>query len=88
MSLYGVVLGTGQVSGPLLGGLLITSRISLAWRTIFLINLPVGAGGPVRGAAVDARVQGAACRPQLDVPGVVLVSAASLLLASGVLRAR
>src|SRR5216683_7108539 len=40
---YGVIAGLGVVSGPLLGGLLVThSILGLGWRSIFLINVPVG----------------------------------------------
>jgi MFS family permease len=87
ISLYGVVLGAGQVSGPLLGGLLITCRIPLGWRTIFLINLPVGLVA-LFGAWRWMRESRAARRPQLDVPGVVLVSAASLLMAYPLVQGR
>ncbi|WP_234853534.1 MFS transporter [Paracoccus everestensis] len=42
-ALAGVVASLGAVSGPLLGGALITGNISgMGWRPIFLVNLPVG----------------------------------------------
>ncbi|TJZ93980.1 MFS transporter [Paracoccus gahaiensis] len=42
-ALAGVVVSLGAVSGPLLGGLLITADIQgLGWRPIFLVNLPIG----------------------------------------------
>ena len=42
-ALAGVVVSMGAVTGPLLGGFLITANIhDLSWRPIFLVNLPVG----------------------------------------------
>jgi EmrB/QacA subfamily drug resistance transporter len=42
-ALAGVVVSMGAVTGPLLGGFLITADIyDLSWRPIFLVNLPVG----------------------------------------------
>lgn len=41
--LYGAVAGLATVSGPIIGGLLIESNVlNLDWRSIFLINIPVG----------------------------------------------
>ncbi|WP_405062998.1 MFS transporter [Kribbella sp. NBC_01505] len=40
LGLYGVVVSFGFVAGPLLGGVLVDT---LGWRSIFLVNLPVGA---------------------------------------------
>ncbi|MDN5567133.1 MAG: MFS transporter [Paracoccus sp. (in: a-proteobacteria)] len=42
-ALAGVVVSLGAVTGPLLGGVLITADIQgMGWRPIFLVNLPVG----------------------------------------------
>ncbi|MHB1738413.1 MAG: MFS transporter [Actinomycetes bacterium] len=41
---YGVASGLGAIAGQVLGGALITANIAgLGWRTIFLVNVPVGA---------------------------------------------
>lgn len=43
ISVYGMVLGLSAASGQLAGGLLIQADIAgLGWRSIFLINVPVG----------------------------------------------
>ena len=77
---FGVTAGLGTVSGPLLGGLLITHDLfGLGWRTIFLINVPVGVIA-FAAAAVLVRESRAASRPRLDPAGVALISAALLLL--------
>lgn len=39
MSIYGIVLVVGPISGPILGGLLTES---FSWRWIFLVNVPLG----------------------------------------------
>ena len=77
---FGVTAGLGTVSGPLLGGLLITHDLfGLGWRTIFLINVPVGIIA-FAASAVLVRESKAASPPRLDPVGVGLISAALLLL--------
>jgi EmrB/QacA subfamily drug resistance transporter len=77
---FGVTAGLGTVSGPLLGGLLIQHNLfGLDWRPIFLINVPVGILA-VAASAVLVRESRAPRPPRLDPVGVVLVSAALLLL--------
>jgi EmrB/QacA subfamily drug resistance transporter len=48
LSFFGVLGGLTAVLGPVIGGALIEANIAgLGWRAIFLINLPIGAGGIV-----------------------------------------
>jgi MFS family permease len=43
-ALYGMVLALAGAAGPLLGGILLSANVAgLGWRTIFLVNVPVGA---------------------------------------------
>src|SRR5215469_1216605 len=77
---FGITAGLGTVSGPLIGGLLIQHNLfGLTWRPIFLINVPVGILAVIF-AAVLVRESRSARPPKLDPVGVVLVSAALLLL--------
>jgi EmrB/QacA subfamily drug resistance transporter len=77
---FGVTAGLGTVSGPLLGGLLIQHNLfGLGWRTIFLINVPVGVIA-FAASAILVRESRAANPPRLDPAGVGLISAALLLL--------
>src|SRR6266699_4292901 len=77
---FGVTAGLGTVSGPLLGGLLIQHNLfGLSWRPIFLINVPVGILAVIA-SAVLVRESRSPRPPRLDPVGVVLVSAALLLL--------
>ena len=40
---YGVTSGLGSIAGQVLGGALITANLAgLGWRTVFLVNVPVG----------------------------------------------
>jgi EmrB/QacA subfamily drug resistance transporter len=75
---YGVAIGFGGVFGQLIGGALIRLDVAgLGWRSIFLINVPIG----VLAVAVTRRLVPLirpAARPaggsRLDLPGVVLVA--------------
>jgi EmrB/QacA subfamily drug resistance transporter len=77
---FGITAGLGTVSGPLLGGLLIQHNLfGLDWRSIFLINVPVGIIAVAASAAL-VRESRAPQPPKLDPVGVALISAALLLL--------
>src|SRR5580698_170930 len=77
---FGITAGLGTVSGPLLGGLLIQHNLfGLDWRPIFLINVPVGIIA-IAAAAILVRESRAPRPPRLDPIGVLLVSAALLML--------
>ncbi|MFI5495833.1 MFS transporter [Actinoplanes sp. NPDC051859] len=76
------VIALATVSGPLLGGLLLAADPGgLGWRTIFLLNVPVGL---FTVAAVlrwfPRRDTVAAQRPQLDVGSVAMATIGLLLL--------
>jgi EmrB/QacA subfamily drug resistance transporter len=80
LAAFGVTAGLGTVSGPLLGGLLTQHNLfGLGWRPIFLINVPVGILA-VAASAVLVRESRAPRRPRLDPGGVLLITAALLLL--------
>ena len=87
LSLYGIVLGAGQAGGPVLGGLLLSGDLPLGWRLIFLVNLPVGAIA-LAGAWRWMRESRADRPPRLDVPGTLLVTLGSLLLAYPLVQGR
>jgi EmrB/QacA subfamily drug resistance transporter len=72
---YGLAIGLGAVFGQLIGGALIKADVfGLGWRSIFLINIPVGIAA-VAGALrllPESRADGASTR--IDALGTVLVS--------------
>jgi EmrB/QacA subfamily drug resistance transporter len=73
-SAYGVAVGLGAVFGQLIGGLLIRADVAgLGWRSIFLINVPIG----VAAVAASRRLvpeSRSATGARLDLPGAVLVT--------------
>ncbi|MGW2647464.1 MFS transporter [Streptomyces sp. NPDC001393] len=72
---YGITMGASAVFGQLIGGLLIKADVfGWDWRTIFLINAPIGAVGLLLTPRVvpESRAEG---RTGLDWTGVILVTA-------------
>lgn len=75
---YGFAMGIAGVAGQLMGGALIQADVAgLGWRSIFLINVPLGLAtlAFLRRVPPAAPVSGAA-RSRLDVVGTVLGTAA------------
>ncbi|MFD5697687.1 MFS transporter [Streptomyces lasiicapitis] len=86
--LFGMVVGLGAVSGPLLGALLTEWNLfGLEWRPIFLINLPVGIAGLLLGRKFIEESK-APKALKLDLVGVVLVTAGALMLLYPLTRGR
>ncbi|MER7625751.1 MFS transporter [Streptomyces sp. NPDC126503] len=86
--LFGAIIGLGAVSGPLLGALLTQWNIAgLEWRPIFLINLPVGVAALILGRKFITESK-APKALRLDLVGVLLVTAALILLIYPLTRGR
>ncbi|MEO3809954.1 MFS transporter [Sphaerisporangium sp. B11E5] len=85
-NVYGVVVGLAGVFGQLIGGALITVDVAgLNWRTIFLINIPIGAVA----LACVFRFVPESRNPRgtrLDLTGAALVTTALALLVSGLVE--
>lgn len=80
LALYGMTLALGGVSGPVLGGLLIqASLFDLSWRSIFLINVPVGLVALI-GVWLLMPESRAPDPPELDPLGVLLLVSGLLAL--------
>ncbi len=80
LAAFGVTAGLGAVSGPLPGGLLTShSLLGLGWRSIFMINIPVGVIA-VAASLILVRESRAPRPPRLDPVGVLLLSGALVLL--------
>lgn len=73
--LYGITFPIGGIAGPLLGGVLTQADLfGLGWRSIFLVNIPVGA---VAAAGAWALMPGRKQHPRgpaVDGVGVVLLA--------------
>ncbi|MFJ9928456.1 MFS transporter [Streptomyces misionensis] len=73
---YGLALGAAAVFGQLIGGLLIKADLfGWDWRTIFLINVPIGALVLLVTPKVVPESKAGDGRTGLDLLGVVLVTA-------------
>ncbi|WP_328304470.1 MFS transporter (plasmid) [Streptomyces sp. NBC_00435] len=84
----GPFMGLAAASGPVLGGVLINADLfGLGWRTIFLVNIPLGllALGAASALLPESR---SAKASRLDWTGMVLVSTAVLLLVYPLVQGR
>ena len=79
---WGAVAGVATIAGPTLGGLLVSA---FDWRYIFFINVPIGAAVIALSVFLipDVRV---GARHRLDVPGVLLATAALLAICYGLVE--
>ncbi|MEU8586014.1 MFS transporter [Streptomyces sp. NPDC048664] len=78
--MFGPVMGLSAVCGPILAGWLVDADyFGTGWRMIFLINLPLGAAA-ILGALRYLPKGRSEQKPRLDIPGMLLVSVAALML--------
>ncbi|RKT09485.1 EmrB/QacA subfamily drug resistance transporter [Streptomyces sp. 1114.5] len=80
LGIIGAVSGLAAVAGPLLGGWLVSvDAFSIGWRSIFVINLPIGLA--LLAAAWRLVPDTRSAHPlRLDIPGLLLASAGLFLL--------
>jgi EmrB/QacA subfamily drug resistance transporter len=79
--ILGPVSGLSAVLGPVVAGLLIDADLlGLGWRTVFLINLPIGAFVLLAGARHLPDVAPVTSSRRLDGTGTALAATATLLL--------
>jgi EmrB/QacA subfamily drug resistance transporter len=79
---WGAVAGVATIAGPTLGGLLVTA---FDWRYIFFVNLPFGIACLVLTFFIIPDLRPGR-RHRIDVPGVVLASAALLAICYGLVE--
>ena len=80
LGMYGAVNGLAAAAAPIVAGLLVGNDVfGLAWRSVFWVNVPLGVATLV-GAGMLMRESRSPRPPRLDLPGVVLVTAALLLV--------
>jgi EmrB/QacA subfamily drug resistance transporter len=76
ITIYGLVLGVAAAAGQLVGGILIQADIfGLGWRTIFLINVPIGAVALALTPKLVPESRATSAH-RLDVTGTLLLTAA------------
>ncbi|MFJ9948710.1 MFS transporter [Kitasatospora sp. NPDC091207] len=79
-AVFGPVLGLGGIIGPVLGGFLIEGDFfGLGWRSVFLVNLPIGAAALAVAARFVPRRPGDRT-VRVDLTGAALVAVACALL--------
>jgi MFS family permease len=80
ITIYGLVMGLAAACGQLIGGVLIQADVlGLGWRTVFLINVPIGLAALActwRQVPESRAGQPAGAGRALDVPGLVLITLA------------
>jgi len=69
LGILGSVVSAGFLTGPILGGFLVEH---LGWRSIFFINLPIGAMGIYLSSKVLERAEPTG-KPQVDLRGALLL---------------
>src|SRR5215218_1814565 len=86
--LFGPVIGGSAVLGPVVGGLLVEGDLlGAGWRTIFLVNVPIGVAA--LGSGLRLLPESRAERPPtLDLGGAALVSLAAGLLVYPLIQGR
>jgi EmrB/QacA subfamily drug resistance transporter len=78
---YGAAGGLASIAGQVLGGLLVTADIfGLGWRTIFLVNLPVGAVAAILAMRLLPRLEPGHHRARLDPFGAIGIAVTLALL--------
>jgi EmrB/QacA subfamily drug resistance transporter len=82
IGIWGAITGLGVALGPVLGGALTEG---FAWQWIFWINVPVGLAAAFLSATRLRESHGP--RPQLDIPGLILVAVGLLGLTWAPVRA-
>jgi MFS family permease len=88
-AILGPVSGLSAVLGPIVAGLLIDADIlGTGWRSIFLVNVPVGAFVIAVGARYLPSVAPAGQSRRLDVTGMSLAGAGAVLLVYPLVQGR
>ncbi|WP_169332392.1 MFS transporter [Nocardia brevicatena] len=85
-TMMGPVMGMSAMLGPIIGGLLVDD---LGWRSIFLVNLPVGLLALLGAVMYLPRdEQKTSTAPKLDVVGLILASTILFLLTYPIVQGR
>ncbi|NKZ03747.1 DHA2 family efflux MFS transporter permease subunit [Actinomadura latina] len=88
LGIWGSTLGFASVAGVIIGGLLVQGDVfGLEWRTIFLINLPIGLTALVAAWFV-LRESRSLTAPKLDLVGMVMAVGGILLLIYPLIKGR
>ncbi len=84
IGIWGGVSGLALISGPILGGLLVSGD---AWQWIFIVNLPVGAVALLMTLRFVPESRDQTAPRSIDWPGIVLLAGGLFLVVFGISRA-
>jgi EmrB/QacA subfamily drug resistance transporter len=88
IGLYGATIGIATVSGQLLGGYLISQNLfELGWRSVFLVNVPIGAAALLAGIPLLKESRNPSAK-RLDLAGALLLTVSLLALAFPLVQGR
>ncbi|MCW3466604.1 MFS transporter [Chitinophaga nivalis] len=88
MGLFGATFGLASIAGQLCGGLLLEWHpFGLTWETVFLINIPIGIAAVILAMRFIPENRPEK-RLRLDIPGVILISAALFLFIYPLIKGR
>jgi len=88
IGLYGLTLGLASVAGQVVGGLLLQwNPADLGWRTVFLVNLPIGTLTVLCGRRLLTESRAPAPRP-VDPVGIAVLSVGVLALVLPLVQGR
>jgi MFS family permease len=88
IGLYGTSMGLASIFAQLVGGSLVSLDLfGWSWRTIFLVNVPIGLAAIGFGLRVIPESRGSS-RPSLDLMGMALASCGLFLLIFPVVQGR
>jgi EmrB/QacA subfamily drug resistance transporter len=79
LGINAMIIGAGQVLGPILGGWL----TSFGWRTVFWFNVPIGVVGSIAAAALLVEQVRPTARRRFDIPGSLVAIAGLTGLMAG-----
>ena len=75
-AVFGPVMGMSAVLGPVIGGALVDLDLfGTGWRSIFIVNVPIGAAAIWLGLRHLPRTEAASAGERIDLPSVVLGAA-------------
>ena len=88
-AVFGPVMGMAALLGPIIaGGLIDLNLFSAGWRSVFLVNLPLGVAGFIGAARLVPSTDAVRRGGGLDLRGTALVSLAAVLVVYPLIQGR
>jgi EmrB/QacA subfamily drug resistance transporter len=89
LAVFGPVMGLSAVAGPVIGGALVDLDLAgLGWRSIFLVNVPIGLAAVALGLRHLPRVAPAMPGERIDVPSAGLAAVGCFALIYPIVQGR